>query len=249
MSEADSISPRPRRGMNGSSEGSAPTVAGGRPPLGVAPGVAQPAVEGGRGQDLALLGGGAPGRSAGSPRRSPASRSCPVFDRSITAATLTSSRKLATAVETSMRGVEAHLPQPAADARHRVEQLVAHDPEGGVKALRRPEQLLLDHLLLRRRPRRATSSRQRGGPRRARRLALSAHASTRPFARARHGHVQEAPNAALRCRGPRRQALLQQGPGHPVDGSRPPPLRASAGPTGPARRRGRTRLPSGPPGP
>ena len=45
-------------------------------------------------------------------------------------------------------GVEPHLAQVAADAGHGVEQLVAHQAEGGVEALGRAEQLLLEHLLL-----------------------------------------------------------------------------------------------------
>ena len=88
-------------------------------------------------------------------------------------------------------GVEPHLAEPAADPRDRVEQLVAHDPEGRVEPLGRPEQLLLELLLLEPRAPRAP-------PRRTARAAAwrRAGAASRPrqheaLARARHRHVQQ----------------------------------------------------------
>ena len=114
-------------------------------------------------------------------------------------------------------GVEPHLAQAPANAGHRVEQLVAHDPEGRVEALGRSEQLLLEHLLLRfeRRARLLVERRRLG--RGARRAALGP-GQDEPLARARHRHVQQPAHLVvvrLTAVGVR-ERLLEQRIGHLV---------------------------------
>ena len=167
MSEADSITPlaaagdeRVQRRLGGGGAGVGPL---GR----LAARVAQPVVQRAGRPAARAARSWRPWLSRALTSDSACSTSWPAADRSISAATLTSSRKRATAPVHVGGGVQAHLAELTAHLRNGVQQLVAHDPERGVQALGRAEQLLLHAP-----PRRPTARRARpraapraGGPR------------------------------------------------------------------------------------
>ncbi len=202
--------------MNGSSDGSEPLPVGGGAALGVALGVAQPAIERGLLEDLALL-----------RRRALDEDLVDLRERRVEGLTLlgpfdqggdldeleVAGHRL---VDVQV-GVEPHLAEPAADPRDRVEQLVAHDPEGRVETLGRPEELLLELLLLdgEHRERLLVVGR---GPRRDAGLGTLGPGEHEALAGARHRHVQQPAHLrlVLLASAPGGEALLQELVGHAV---------------------------------
>ena len=141
MSEADSTTPSPRLGRNGSSEGSSRAAIGLRAPAGVALGVEQVVVERRGGEDLPLLGGhGLEDARVDVAQRLGDALSLRAGDQRRELEQLEVADDRVRDVEV---GVEAQLAEPAAGPRRPLEQLVAQQPVGRVERLGRAEQLLL----------------------------------------------------------------------------------------------------------
>ena len=225
MSEADSITPSPRRGMNGSSEGS-PAVVSVRGRLAASRPASRSQSSSCAASSISRWAGLALWASSALTSVSAWSRSWPEPVRSISAATLTSSRKRATAWFTSTAASRRISPRrppvwaTVSSSSSRMVRNAACSPSAG------PEQLLLDPLLrlgqrgprvlhrratpptgARRRARRrpAPASRARGW-----RRGAGGGARARPTGRPRRRGRTRAP-ARRRCPAPARPARATGG--------------------------------------
>ena len=210
MSEAESISPSPRRGMNDSSDGSAAALGRRARPLPSASRRYSSSAEVRNASRCSGVVDWSRSSLTSAARRRPLSLLGPLDQRGELHELEVAGHPLRD-VEI---GVEPHLAEPPAELRDGVEQLVAHHPEGGVEPLRRAEQLLLVDLLLGA-ERRARLLEEARGRRAALAVPVLGPGEHQPPPRARHGHVQEPPHLGLvGAAVVRGQLLLEQRVGH-----------------------------------